>query len=96
MSYFHLTQVDGAHVKVTLTARGPSLIALTMTAPPGAFFISPQGDKHVSDDDDGEKDNSDNSEIVFVNPDISNIQSLQRESMTLVMIWKRGEALFLI
>ena len=65
-SYFHLAQVDGANVKVTLTARGPSLIALTMTAPPGAFFISPQGDNHVSDDDDGEENVGDDSETVFV------------------------------
>jgi len=34
-------QVDGAYVKVKVTARGPSLIWLKMTAPPGAFFISP-------------------------------------------------------
>ena len=65
-----MPQVDGAYVKVKLTARGPSLIALTMTAPPGAFFISPQGENHVSDDDDEEEeeeeDVSDNSETVFV------------------------------
>ena len=91
-----MTQVDGAHVKVTLTAQGPSLIALTMTAPPGAFFISPQGDKHVSDDDDEEENVDDNSETVFANPNMSNIQSLQRKTMTLVVIGKRGEALFLI
>ena len=60
-----MTQVDGAHVKVTLTAQGPSLIAMTMTAPPGAFFISPQGDKHVLNEDDEEKDIGENSETVF-------------------------------
>ena len=36
-------QVDGTYVKLTLTARGPSLIWLKMAAPPGAFFISPPG-----------------------------------------------------
>jgi len=35
------TEVDGTYVKLTLTARGPSLIWLKMAAPPGAFFISP-------------------------------------------------------
>ena len=75
LSNFHLRiQVEEAsYVKLTMTARGPSLIALKMIAPPGAVFISPPGDNYVSDDDDddddddveeGEEDVDDISEIV--------------------------------
>ena len=53
LSNFHFVQVEGAsYVKLTMTARGPSLIALKMIAPPGAVFIRPPGDNYVSDDDD--------------------------------------------
>ena len=58
LSNFHLRiQVEGAsYVKLTVTARGPSLIALKMTAPPGAVFIRPPGENYVSDDDDDDDD----------------------------------------
>ena len=42
-----------------MTARGPSLIALKMIAPPGAVFIRPPGDNYVSDDDDDDDDDDD-------------------------------------
>ena len=38
-------QVDGANVKLLLTARGPPLISLKATIPPGVVSISPAGDK---------------------------------------------------
>ena len=40
-----IIQVDGANVKLLLTARGPPLISLTVKVPPGVVFISPAGDK---------------------------------------------------
>ena len=36
-------QVEGLNVKVKLTAHGPSLIVLKLTAPRGAIFVSPPG-----------------------------------------------------
>ena len=36
-------QVEGLNVKLKLTAHGPSLIVLKLTAPPGAIFVSPPG-----------------------------------------------------
>ena len=41
-------QVEGLNVKVKLTAHGPSLIVLKLTAPPGAIFVSsPGGNIHI-------------------------------------------------
>ena len=40
-----IIQVDGANVKLILTARGPPLISLKATIPPGVVSISPAGDK---------------------------------------------------
>ena len=46
-----IIQVDGANVKLILTARGPPLISLKVTVPPGVVFISPAGDNDVTCDD---------------------------------------------
>ena len=49
--FLPIIQVDGANVKLILTARGPPLISLKVKVPPGVVFISPAGDKYFSDDD---------------------------------------------
>jgi len=43
-------QVDGDFVKLRVTARGPSLIRMKMTATPEAFFISPPATSKVREE----------------------------------------------